>query len=157
MTLELVHVGRPRDRECIALHDRYAGRIERLGVRYRSRWVGEVKTGGRFSDAHVRQREGRGLLEAVDGRQRLVALDPGGRSCTSEQLATRVGRWAPGGAVLVVGGPLGLDPTVRQRAEWIWSLSALTFPHELVRVLVAEQLYRALSILRGMPYHRGMP
>src|SRR4029079_4777981 len=81
----------------------------------------------------------------------------GGTQWSSEDVAARLEGWASPAACLVVGGPLGLHPSLLERASVRWSLSRLTFPHELVRVLVAEQLYRALSILRGLPYHRGSP
>jgi 23S rRNA (pseudouridine1915-N3)-methyltransferase len=154
MRIRLVCVGRPRDRELGLLHDRYAARIERMGVRYDADWVAEVRPGGRFSDDHVRQREARNVLEKLPGPGTIVATDRRGASWTSEQLAPLLERWATPALTLVVGGPLGLHPDVLSRADHAWSLSPLTFPHEVVRVLVVEQLYRALTILRGAPYHK---
>jgi len=150
----LLSVGKPRDAESIALHDRYAGRITRFGVQYECRFVAETRTGSRFTDEHVREREGRRLLEQSSGPGILVALDAGGTSMTSEQLAARLEAWATPRLCLAVGGPTGLSEEVRRAARSCWSLSRLTFPHELVRVLVAEQLYRALTILRHTPYHK---
>jgi 23S rRNA (pseudouridine1915-N3)-methyltransferase len=155
--VRLLTVGRPRDRAAATLHDEYASRLERLGVAYRADSVPEVRAGGRFSDAHVRERESRALLDALAPRERLVALDPGGTQWSSEDLAGLLERWASPGACFAVGGPLGHAPELLDRAEARWSLSRLTFPHELVRVLVAEQLYRSVTILRGLPYHRGSP
>jgi len=147
-------VGRPRDAEATALHDRYAARLERLGVTYEAAWVAEVRSGGRFSDEHVREREARLLGEKLPDRGRLIALDGRGRELTSAQLARRLGDWARVEATFVVGGPLGLHRPFLDRADWVWSLSALTFPHELVRAILVEQLYRALTLLRGVPYHK---
>jgi 23S rRNA (pseudouridine1915-N3)-methyltransferase len=155
--LRLLVVGRPRDPSAILLHDDYATRLRRLGVHYRSECVPGERAGRRYSDAHVREREAAALLDAVERAEKLIALDPGGTQWSSEEVAARIEGWATPGACLVVGGPLGLDPRLLERASAQWSLSRLTFPHELVRVLVAEQLYRALSILRGLPYHRGSP
>lgn len=155
MKLRLLAVGRPRDASAVVLHDEYAGRLTRLGVQYRSDSVAEERTGKRFSDDHVREREGRALLAALERRETLIALDPGGTEWSSEDLAARVETWGTPAGCLVVGGPLGLHTDVLAKAAVRWSLSRLTFPHELVRVLVAEQLYRAVSILRGFPYHRG--
>lgn len=154
MRLRLLCVGRPRDARFTALHDEYAERIRRFGVGWDARHVAEERPGGRFSDAHVREREARHLDEALEEGETVVALDSGGKELTSEELAARLTRWAAPRAVFVVGGPLGLDPNWRGRSGAIWSLSRLTFPHELVRVIVAEQVYRALCITRGIPYHK---
>ncbi|MDE1888592.1 MAG: 23S rRNA (pseudouridine(1915)-N(3))-methyltransferase RlmH [Gammaproteobacteria bacterium] len=101
--------------------------------------------------------EGRKMLAAVPDGVRVVALDVNGRSFSSEALARQLGRWLQGGRdlALMIGGPDGLAPDCLARAELKWSLSPLTLPHGLVRVLVAEQLYRAWTILKGHPYHRA--
>jgi 23S rRNA (pseudouridine1915-N3)-methyltransferase len=85
-----------------------------------------------------------------------VALDERGRSHTSTALAKSLEQWRGSGrnVQLIVGGADGLDLAIRDKAEQCWSLSPLTLPHGLVRVLVAEQLFRAWSILQGHPYHR---
>jgi len=147
-------VGKPRDAEAIALHDRYAERIRKLGATYDVGWVPEVRAGGRYSDAHVREREGRLLADKLDDRGTTIALDPRGRSFSSEALSSRLEGWSTPRATFVIGGPLGLAPSVLDRADVSWSLSELTFPHELARVVLAEQLYRALTLLRGIPYHK---
>lgn len=154
MKIRLLCVGRPRDARLVALHDEYAERIRRFGVGWEPRHVPEERPGGRFSDAHVREREARNLDAAIEPGETVVALDAAGKELTSEELATKLARWAAPRLALVVGGPLGLDPAWRDRAAAAWSLSRLTFPHELVRVLVAEQVYRALCITRGVPYHK---
>ena len=101
--------------------------------------------------------EGRRMLRALPKGARVIALDVGGRSWSTEQLSARLGGWLAGGRdlALLVGGPEGLDPACLERAEGCWSLSSLTFPHPLVRVVLAEQLYRAWSLLKGHPYHRA--
>ncbi|MCC6295584.1 MAG: 23S rRNA (pseudouridine(1915)-N(3))-methyltransferase RlmH [Pseudomonadales bacterium] len=100
--------------------------------------------------------EGRALLKAVGARDTLVALDVAGEPWSTPQLAARLGGWqaAGGTCCLLIGGPDGLDSECLRRAQQRWSLSALTLPHPLVRVLVAEQLYRAWTINVGHPYHR---
>lgn len=100
--------------------------------------------------------EGERTLAALSDDDRLIALDEGGRSLSTRELADRLDRWTHEGRALAlaVGGPDGLAPAVKQRAEETWSLSALTLPHGLVRVVVAEQIYRAWSLLSGHPYHR---
>ncbi len=97
------------------------------------------------------------ILNATPRGARLVALDGRGRDWSTEQLAEQLERWSVDGRELAfaVGGPDGHGAAVLDAAEARWSLSPLTFPHPLVRVLLAEQLYRALTILRGHPYHRA--
>ncbi len=97
------------------------------------------------------------LSEAISGEARLVALSRAGESWTSAELAQRTARWDQEGreVAFAIGGTDGLPREMVERAEAVWSLSALTFPHELARVLVLEQLYRAFTIRRGEPYHRG--
>ncbi len=101
--------------------------------------------------------EGRRMLDALPDRQRVIALDVKGRGWSTEQLAQQLDTWRQDGrdVSLLVGGPDGLARGCLQRAEQNWSLSPLTLPHPLVRVLVAEQLYRAWSLNAGHPYHRA--
>jgi len=93
----------------------------------------------------------------IPGDSRIIALAERGESWTSEQLAEQVGRWEMDGrdVTFVIGGPDGLPNDLVQRAERTWSLGKLTLPHELARVVVYEQLYRAYTIRRGEKYHRG--
>ena len=110
----------------------------------------------RGTPTEIRQREGERILAAADGH-RLIAFDLGGRDLTSVELAERVQQWeeqAPQRTAFVIGGAEGLSPAVRERAEQSLALGAMTLPHQLARVVVAEQLYRALTISRGLPYHR---
>lgn len=102
-------------------------------------------------------KEGEACLKALGRDDYVVALDVKGLALTTEQLAARYGQLRDGGrnVALLVGGPDGLAPACLERADARWSLSALTFPHPLVRVILAEQLYRVWSILVGHPYHRA--
>ncbi|MCC7257522.1 MAG: 23S rRNA (pseudouridine(1915)-N(3))-methyltransferase RlmH [Gammaproteobacteria bacterium] len=100
--------------------------------------------------------EGERLLRHVRPGALTLALDERGQQWSSRELAAEVEGWLarhPHVAILI-GGPDGLAPACRERANRLWSLSRLTFPHALVRVLLAEQLYRAWTILQGHPYHR---
>ncbi len=101
--------------------------------------------------------EGKRLLKHVQPGALAIALDERGREWSSAELATEVGAWLNGQreVVMLIGGPDGLSAACRARADRLWSLSRLTFPHGLVRVLLAEQLYRAWTILQGHPYHRA--
>lgn len=100
--------------------------------------------------------ENQRLLKAVPAGSRVVALHPQGRSMSTEMLAERLRDWMQDGrdVTFLIGGPEGLTSASLERSDERWSLSQLTFPHMLVRVILAEQLYRAWTILKNHPYHR---
>ena len=105
----------------------------------------------------LRQREGVLLLAAVPEGARVVALDAGGRALSSPTLAKRLEEWRESGIrdlAFLIGGAEGLDSAVLERSDLVLSLGTMTWPHLLVRVLLAEQLYRAQCIVAGHPYHR---
>ncbi len=113
---------------------------------------------GRGSDpARAIADEGQRMLAAVKARDRVVAMEVGGPSYSTEALAAAMQQWLNDGRDLafLIGGPDGLAGECIARADQKWSLSALTLPHGLVRVILAEQLYRAWSLLQGHPYHRA--
>jgi 23S rRNA (pseudouridine1915-N3)-methyltransferase len=101
--------------------------------------------------------EGAAILAAIPKGAHIVALDGGGKPWSSEQLADQLGRWRMQGKDLafLIGGPDGLAADVLRRADQRWSLGPATLPHPLVRIIVAEQLYRAVTQLANHPYHRG--
>lgn len=101
--------------------------------------------------------EGERLLGRLGRDDRVIVLDERGAAWSTAVLAQRMGSWRRDGrdVVLLVGGADGLSDACRRRAEVTWSLSAATLPHALVRVLVAEQIYRAWTLLSGHPYHRA--
>jgi len=104
----------------------------------------------------ARDAEGQLILGKLNAAERLVLLDERGRQLDSKGLAATLSDWQADGRdiCLVIGGPDGVPDVCRQRAEFTWSLSKLTLPHGLARVLLAEQLYRAHSLQTGHPYHR---
>jgi 23S rRNA (pseudouridine1915-N3)-methyltransferase len=101
-------------------------------------------------------REGKKLLSALMPGNRVIALEVKGKMWSTEQLADNIKHWLTTGQNIdmLIGGPDGLSEACTQKADIKWSLSPLTLPHPLVRVLIAEQLYRALSLLQNHPYHR---
>ncbi len=115
------------------------------------------RRGKGLDTARAVREEGDRMLRAIPRTSRVVALDVGGKAWTTEQLAEQLAGWMRDGRdlSLLVGGPDGLAEECLGRAHQRWSLSLLTLPHALVRVVVAEQIYRAWSLLRGHPYHRG--
>lgn len=107
--------------------------------------------------ARDRGAQGKALLKATRPTDWVVTLEVTGRQCTTEELAEKLADWRMTGrdVALYIGGADGLDAACGARADETLSLSTLTFPHELVRVMVAEQLYRAWTVLSGHPYHRA--
>ena len=140
MRYHLVAVGRLRDAALRAACDGYLDRLRHY-ARVEER---EVKDEAR-------------ILDAVGEDSRLVALSRAGEPWTSTELAEWTARWERDArdVTFAIGGADTLPDAVLHKAERIWSLSRMTFPHELARVLVYEQLYRAHTICRGEPYHRG--
>jgi 23S rRNA (pseudouridine1915-N3)-methyltransferase len=136
--------------------DEYAGRLR---GDYRLELV-EIELGRRGTGPDVRRAvatEGERMLAAAGARSSIVALQVDGRPLTTEQLV----RWLEERAVhgdpiaFCIGGPDGLAPGVDQRACLRWSLSSLTLPHALARLVAAEALYRAVTVIKGQPYHRA--
>ena len=105
----------------------------------------------------LREVEGQALMSAAPPDFRVVAMDERGQQCTTLELAGQMEDWMreERGVCFLVGGPDGLSPQCRQSARQSWSLGRLTLPHPLVRVVLAEQLYRAWSITQNHPYHRA--
>ena len=136
----VVAVGRMKDAALRAAHDEYLGRLRH----YAKVEELEVKDEAR-------------VLEAIPEDARLVALTRRGEEWTSAQLAEWTGRWEMDGRMVAfaIGGADALPDAVLRKAERLWSLSRLTLPHELARVVLYEQVYRAYTMRRGEPYHRG--
>lgn len=103
------------------------------------------------------RQEAEAVLSATAPDDHVIAMEVGGRAWSTEDLAGQLSNWQLEGRDLcfLVGGPDGLHPVCRERANQQWSLSPLTLPHPLVRILLAEQLYRAWTITRNHPYHRA--
>ena len=107
--------------------------------------------------ARTRSEQAERLLKQLGQSDWVVALDADGEGCSTQRLAGKLDHWRMQGrdVAFLVGGADGLDPSCLTRADEIMSLSKLTFPHELVRIILAEQIYRAWTILSGHPYHRA--
>jgi len=115
----------------------------------------ESRSGGKTAQ-QMMAAEGARILAAVPASATLVALDEHGRDADTQALAGHYGRWqrSGGDVAFAIGGPDGLHDSVKARAATLLRLSSLTLPHALVRVILAEALYRAVSVARGHPYHR---
>ena len=151
----------------IAVGERAPGWVAEGFAEYRKRlshWLPfelvEVEPGlrGKGRDAaRAQSDEGARVIAAIPRNAWVVTLDGRGRGYTSEQLAQRLEHWRGQGRDLafLIGGPEGHPPEVLQRADESWALGPLTLPHMLVRLVVAEQLYRAAALLANHPYHRA--
>ena len=110
-----------------------------------------------LAEADGRAEEARALRAILPPGARLILLDERGKSVSSEAFAADMGRARDSGIpalVLAIGGPDGFDPALRAEAAQVLAFGAMTWPHQLVRIMSAEQLYRAITILAGHPYHR---
>ncbi len=148
--MRLIAVGRQREGPEATLFARYQTRLRPALV------ITEIAE-ARGVPAEIKRREAIALLAALPDAAFAVALDSGGEAPDSARLATLLERWLVLGRPLcfLIGGAEGLDTAVLARADYTLSLGALTWPHLLVRVMLAEQLYRARSIAAGHPYHRA--
>jgi len=132
---------------------------KRLPAQIQTQFI-EIQAGARSTRATVnaaKEKEAEKLLNKSAGADLTIALDESGKSCSSMELANEMRDWlgqVPHVAILI-GGPDGLSDACKSKVDRLWSLSQLTLPHGLVRVLLAEQLYRAWTILQGHPYHRS--
>jgi 23S rRNA (pseudouridine1915-N3)-methyltransferase len=151
MRLSLVAVGRMKAGPAQDLYELYAARL---------RWritLKEVEEKRSLPPEALKEQEGALILAALPRGAKVVALDEGGKEMSSRDFAAQLGRWQDAAVqdlAFVIGGADGLSNEVRQAADVILSLGRLTWPHMLVRGLLAEQLFRAESILAGHPYHR---
>lgn len=155
MRLRLIAVGQKMPAWVAEGWSTFAGRMPR-DSRLELVELAAGQRGRKADPGRARSDEGERMLAALDGGLHVVALEVDGQGWDTPTLARRLEAWRAGGrdVALLVGGPDGLDPRCRARADETWSLSPLTFPHMLVRVMVAEQLYRAWSLLSNHPYHR---
>ena len=148
----------------IAVGDRQPGWVDDAVATYTARFppqwkfrletIATAKRGKSGSQAVDREAEM--ILGKLDAGEQVVLLDERGKQMTSKILADRLEAWQSDGRdlVFIIGGPDGVAPSCRQRADFLWSLSELTLPHGLARILFAEQMYRAWSLSAGHPYHR---
>ena len=148
--MRLIAVGRLRPGPEAELFERYNSRLRpRLSVT-------EVPD-GHGAPAEIKRREAEALLAALPAGACAVALDQGAAAVSSEDFAQRLEAWLAGGqpVAFVIGGAEGLAKSVVERANHVFSLGPLTWPHMLVRVMLAEQIFRARAIASGHPYHRA--
>jgi len=156
MLIHLITVGQRLDRWVVEGYTEFS---KRLPLECRLKLV-EIPVSKRSRNNDIAQlinQEGERMLSAIPNNALVVALDEAGKPWSTLTLAKNLDDWLHSGRdiALLVGGPDGLSTACKAKAELTWSLSNLTLPHALVRIVVAEQVYRAWSILKRHPYHRG--
>ena len=159
MRISLAVIGQMKSGPERELVDRYLDRFSKVAPSVGLDFRGVRETGeSRARDAPTRKREeARNLIGTDADNARILLFDERGKPLTSPEFAALLARWRDEGAktmLALIGGADGLDETLRERADRIVSFGAMTLPHQLARVLAAEQLYRAATILSGHPYHR---
>jgi len=153
MRIDVIAIGRLREKHYRQAADEYLRRL----TGYAQCQEVELRGGGRGEVDVIKRQEGDRLLEAIPPGAFAVVLDERGASMTSVELSRSIAERALYGrphTVFVIGGADGLDPRLIARADAVLSLSKMTLPHELARVLLWEQVYRAMTIARGEPYHK---
>jgi 23S rRNA (pseudouridine1915-N3)-methyltransferase len=159
MRLIVAAIGRLKAGPERELAERYAGRVEKSGraVGFRGLDIVEIRE-SRARDADSRMsEEASALASAIPEHATVIVLHESGRPLDSAAIARTLGGWRDAGrpaAVFVIGGPDGLAPDIKRRADITLAFGAATWPHQLVRIMALEQLYRAVTILSGHPYHR---
>jgi 23S rRNA (pseudouridine1915-N3)-methyltransferase len=154
--LHLVHVGKTAFSELDQGVQRYLDRLRHYAA-IEIHLVKAEKVTEKGNDDRVKEREGERILKLMGKQDMLIALDRRGKQMCSEEWAAYLDGLARAGTThvwMVIGGPVGLSVKVLERADSILALSRMTFPHDLTRLILAEQLYRAYTILKGEPYHR---
>lgn len=155
MRLRFIYIGKAKSRFIAQGCEHFMGRL-RPFCRLEERVLKDAAKRG-LSDERVKMLETERIIECVEPGEMLVLLDPAGKSMRSEELAGWLGRQRDqglGSLAFGLGGPLGLSPAGLERAGLTLSLSPLTMTHELARLVLLEQLYRAMTILNGHPYHK---
>jgi len=153
MIFRLVWVGKTRNEHLRALAEDYLGRLRRF-VRCE---VTELRESGARTEREGIEDEGKRIIGALHREALVVLLDVGGREWSSHELAAEVEKWqnrGPKEVAFVIGGHNGVSSEVARRAQARWSLSRMTLTHEMARVVLAEQLYRAYTIIQGLPYQK---
>ena len=156
MHIRLLAVG---DRQPAWVNDAYAIYAERFPREWKFRLdtIPTVRRSKNDKSRQAMEAEGEQVLAKLQDAEQVVLLDERGKALSSSGLASKLGDWQRDGRdlCLVIGGPDGVSDACRRRADFTWSLSPMTLPHGLARVLVAEALYRVWSMNSGHPYHRA--
>lgn len=155
MEIELLTVGKTENKNLNTCIDDYCKRLKRY-IPYKITEMPDVRNAGKLSEKERKEEEGSLILSKITPSDCVVLLDEHGDLPTSMQFSQMISRFMISGRkriLFVVGGPYGFSQRVYDRADKLLSLSKMTFSHEMVRLFFTEQVYRAMTILRGEPYH----
>lgn len=155
MKVQLIAIGKMNDAPLVQSVEKYVKRLAHY-VPFQFLTIPDVKTTKSMTEQRQKEAEGGPILAAVDARDFVILLDERGKEFTSREFASYIDKRTlslPGNLVFVIGGPYGFSQEVYERANDKISLSRMTLTHEMVRLFFVEQLYRAMTILRGEPYH----
>lgn len=156
MQIHLLAIGKKMPDWITAGYKEYSNRLKSTMPLHLAEIATTRKSNSQDSKTVMRE-EGEKLLAAIPNKAWVIALDEHGKQWSSKDLAVQVEKWGNHSSqvALLIGGADGLDKTCLDRADQVWSLSPMTLPHALVRVVVVEQLYRAWSLNNNHPYHRS--
>ena len=152
--IKLIAVAKTSERYLSQGIDEYLKRIGHFHkISYRE--IPQIKNTKKLSEQEQKVKEGELILKEISPSDHIILLDDKGREFTSEEMAKALDKKLSGfkNVVFIVGGPYGFSPALKKAAQNKWSLSKLTFSHQMVRLFFLEQIYRSFTILKGMPYH----
>ncbi|WP_298511475.1 23S rRNA (pseudouridine(1915)-N(3))-methyltransferase RlmH [uncultured Kordia sp.] len=155
MNLKLLAIGRTDDKQLQQLIDQYVKRLSHY-IKFDLEIIPDLKNTKNLSEAQQKEKEGELILKKLSSSDMLVLLDENGKQFSSVEFSTYLQKRMNSGIktlVFVIGGPYGFSENVYAKAQGKISLSKMTFSHQMVRLFVVEQLYRAFTILRNEPYH----
>ncbi len=156
MRLSILGVGAYKSDYLSEGESEFVKRLKRY-CQIKVQWVNSRKVSGKRSASEILSLEGKHLLERIPEKSIVVALDQQGEMLSSEDFSRKIGDWQNQSVkevIFVIGGSLGLDKSVLKKANLILSFSKMTFTHEMIRLLLFEQLYRAFTLLKGEKYHK---
>jgi len=155
MKFQFINIGKPHDENLKKTIEDFTKRISNY---YKTEWliIPPLKNAASLSTNNLKDLEAQALLSKINKEDFLVLLDETGKQLSSVELANFISQKATAGVrsiIFLIGGAFGVSSELKQRANFTWSLSKLVFPHMLVRLILAEQIYRACTILRNEKYH----
>ncbi|MBV9963000.1 MAG: 23S rRNA (pseudouridine(1915)-N(3))-methyltransferase RlmH [Parafilimonas sp.] len=156
MKLQFINIGKPHDENLKTAIEDFTKRINNY---YKTEWliIPPVKNATALSTEELKKQEGKIIISKITEADFLVLLDETGKEFNSVELASFISQRtaATKQIIFLIGGAFGVSNEIKQRANFMWSLSKLVFPHMIVRLILAEQVYRACTILRNEKYHHS--
>lgn len=155
MTIKLIAIGKTDSKALLQLIKEYESRIKHY-IKFEMEIIPDIKNAKNLSQVQQKEKEGEVILKKINAFDVLILLDENGKQYASPEFSNYLQKKMNSGIkqlVLVIGGPYGFSEAVYQKAQGKISLSKMTFSHQMVRLFVVEQIYRAMTILRNEPYH----